>query len=258
MHGIRLVEPEEPLRRRARTRGDAASVQSKASRASSPQSKGRGRLSVSFAEEAARGTEPATPGHHSEAFSFSALSNDWSSIDIEEATRGLRNTLNAPFPRTPLGGSPPPAAKRSASAPGFGSPPPGRSRAARRPATVGGGAKPAALERPRCHSSWRFPAERVRGPLLGSPSRFRPQTTSASYERTRRRAPHAFEVTELIESLRRPHAEPTPEEALRTLVRDRVARAYTGCWDACRGLDEGWAASRVLANVDHARLATRG
>ena len=140
----------------------------------------------------------------------------------------------------------------------FGSPPPGRSRATRRPATVGGGAKPAALERPRCHSSWRFPAERVRGPLLGSPSRFRPQTTSASYERTRRRAPHAFEVTELIESLRRPHAEPTPEEALRTLVRDRVARAYTGCWDACRGLDEGWAASRVLANVDHARLATRG
>ena len=98
MHGIRLVEPEEPLRRRARTRGDAASVQSKASRASSPQSKGRGRLSVSFAEEAARGTEPATPGHHSEAFSFSALSNDWSSIDIEEATRGLRNTLTAPFP----------------------------------------------------------------------------------------------------------------------------------------------------------------
>ena len=86
MHGIRVVEPTEERRRPRTTGGDTTSVVSKLSRASPNKSQmsksgGRGRLSVSFAEEAARANEPPTPGNRTmeEAFSFSALSNDWSS-----------------------------------------------------------------------------------------------------------------------------------------------------------------------------------
>ena len=98
MHGIRatLDDQARAVLRQTTVSRDArrsdASVASKASRASSPVKggsvkSGRARLSVSFApagfETASVKGRPTaeaalSPGYRDEAFSFSAISNDWS------------------------------------------------------------------------------------------------------------------------------------------------------------------------------------
>ena len=198
------LPPEGALLRTPGPRRSGASVASKASRSSPVKEhdvasgkRGRGGLSVSFAvggrdEPGATKYGAESPGYRDEAFSFSAISNDWSSLDRGDWDVDSRSLAPRPVAA--------PAPKPRPRPRGFAT------------------SKPRAWA-PRCHGSWRAPAER------------RGEADGGAQSPSKRRAPHAREVLDLVESLRRPRQEPSGDEALRVLVGDRVGRADAGCWD---------------------------
>ena len=67
-----------------------------------------------------------------------------------------------------------------------------------------------------------------------------------------------MDVILLNEALRSFKPDITPEQATTDVVTGRVARAAAALYDACGALNEGAPASKVLAAIDDAQLATRG
>lgn len=94
--------------------------------------------------------------------------------------------------------------------------------------------------------------------LTARATTLRPHVSWLMTSKAQKRPPTAWDVELLNEALRSYKPDVTPEQATRDVVCGRVARASAGLYDACGALAAGAPASKVLAAVDDAQLATRG